>query len=311
QEPQENSGNPTPSASIPTSELHNGKADKPVGASPRARDVNQLSPSGPVTELPQEKYSGPLTMPGVGLRMNLLAILQPSKSLFRDLRYLDTISSRERFKFAVFYVGSQQIDETAILSNTKGSAAYDTFMLTLGWEVDLATHSGYTGRLAQNGSDGTTAIYYSNASVEIVFHDSTRIPVDHDDKQFVNKKRHVGNDHIHIVWNENNTSFIPGTISGDFGNVIIIIHPLNRDMCGVRIYKERNVPNFGPLLDGTVVPWFAIGPLVRTTAVQAQRLIYSQRIPNAPNPFSSRKKEIAKIIEMHAKIPSVASLPTL
>ncbi|KAJ1653873.1 hypothetical protein IWQ61_006097 [Dispira simplex] len=308
QQPQENLENSTPSASIPTSELKNNKVDQPMGSSPLAREPNQLASADPVSGRSQGKKNGHMTMPGVGLHTNLLAILQPSKSLFRDLRYLDNISSRESFKFAVFYVGSQQIDETAILSNTQGSAAYDAFLLTLGWEVDLSTHSGYTGRLARDGSDGTTAIYYSGASAEIIFHDSTRIPVDPGDKQFVNKKRHVGNDHVHIVWNENNTSFIPGTISGDFGNVIIIIHPLNRDMCGVRIHKERNVPNFGPLLDGTVVPWFAIGPLVRTTAAQAQRLMYSKRIPNAPIPFSSRKAEIANLIDKHAKIPSTSSL---
>ncbi|KAJ1651896.1 hypothetical protein IWQ61_007643 [Dispira simplex] len=307
QKPQENLENSTSSASTPTSELQNNKVDQPMGSSPLAREPNQLASADPASGRSREKKNGQLTMPGVGLHMNLLGILQPSKSLFRDLRYLDSISSRESFKFAVFYVGSQQIDETAILSNTHGSAAYDAFLLTLGWEVDLSTHSGYTGRLARNGSDGATAIYYSGASAEIIFHDSTRIPVDPGDKQFVNKKRHVGNDHVHIVWNENNTSFIPGTISGDFGNVIIIIHPLNRDMCGVRIYKEHNVPNFGPLLDGTVVPWFAIGPLVRTTAVQAQRLMYSKRIPNAPIPFSSRKAEIANLIEKHAKIPSTSS----
>ena len=46
----------------------------------------------------------------------------------------------------------------------------------LGWEVELATHTGFLGGLQRNGSTGETAPYYATSLTEVVFHVSTRMP---------------------------------------------------------------------------------------------------------------------------------------
>ncbi|KAJ1975993.1 hypothetical protein H4R35_002892 [Dimargaris xerosporica] len=227
-------------------------------------------------------------------------LLDSSKHLMRDLRLLDGMNPRMCIKVAVFYVGNQQVDEASILGNRRGSRAYEGFLQSLGWEIDLATHQGYRGQLQANGSDGKTAIYFGTPLVEMVFHDVTRMPIDANDHRFVRRKRHVGNDHVHIVWNENNMDYIPGTISGDFGNAQIVINPLNTGMCGVRIYKDDKVPKFGPLMDGMIITQRAIGTLVRATAIHAHVLIQRSRLPQVVHPYTQRNREIRDIAKRHA-----------
>ncbi|KAH7045685.1 hypothetical protein BKA57DRAFT_396360, partial [Linnemannia elongata] len=132
---------------------------------------------------------------------------------------------RETFKIAVLYVAAGQEGEQAILHNSKGSATYNRFVQDLGWEVELAEHSGYMGGLERNGSNGRTAIYYSSSTLEVLFHEVVRMPTDPDDARQVKKKRHVGNDHVHIVWSEHSRAYDRNTIGGDFGNVIIVLSP--------------------------------------------------------------------------------------
>ncbi|KAJ1930701.1 hypothetical protein IWQ60_000099 [Tieghemiomyces parasiticus] len=263
---------------------------------------SSLLPSGPGMD-------GASGKPGTIVPDHGWCVLSRSKNLYRDIRHLDTLNPLECIKVAVLYVGNQQIDETSILANTAGSPAYETFVKTLGWEVDLRTHTGYTGRLLRNGSDGETAIYYCTSFLEIMFHDATRIPTDPRDRQCIRKKRHVGNDHVHIVWNENNMDFIPGTISGDFGNVQIIINPLSEELCGIRTFHDRKVSTYGPLMDGTVVKYESLGPLVRATAIHAQREIFRNRMPHALPPYVVRHREIAKLTEKHGL--ANLSAPTL
>lgn len=87
-------------------------------------------------------------------------------------------------KIGVVYVGPEQEDEQSILHNSQGSARYDAFVNSLGWEIDIATHTGYLGGLERNLTNGTKATYYCSSTVEIMFHDVTKMPTDiHDTKQ--------------------------------------------------------------------------------------------------------------------------------
>lgn len=94
---------------------------------------------------------------------------------------------RETFKIALLYVGPGQEGEQSILHNHCGSAAYNRFVRDLGWQVDLATHSGYLGGLERNGSNGKTTMYYCSSTLEIIFHEATRMPTDPDDPRQVKK----------------------------------------------------------------------------------------------------------------------------
>jgi hypothetical protein len=83
-------------------------------------------------------------------------------------------------------VAPGQDTERAILGNHSASAMYDRFVSTLGWEIDLRNHGGYRGRLDCK-ENYHTAIYYANSTIEMLFHDATRLPTSSNDPQQVNK----------------------------------------------------------------------------------------------------------------------------
>ncbi|KAF9964855.1 Ral GTPase-activating protein subunit alpha-2, partial [Mortierella alpina] len=240
-------------------------------------------------------------------------LLNPSASLDRDLKSLDKKSGRETFKIVILYVAQGQEGEQAILRNSKGSAAYNRFVQDLGWEVDLAEHSGYMGLLERNGSNGRTAMYYCSSTLEVIFHEVVRMPTDPDDPRQVKKKRHIGNDHVHIVWSEHLRAYDRNTIGGDFGNVLIVLTPVpdikvedgqleihththdtdlqskhsqSRQLVSVEIIRDMNLPVFGPLVDGMVVPMSQLARLVRQTAIHAARLATAPP-PLPPTPPSA------------------------
>ncbi len=75
------------------------------------------------------------------LKNNHVYILKKSSNLLRDIKGLDKKTSRELFKAAVLYVKTGQDDEYDILNNPQGSAEYEQFLLSMGWEVRLPISS--------------------------------------------------------------------------------------------------------------------------------------------------------------------------
>ncbi|KAJ2874257.1 hypothetical protein GGH93_002546 [Coemansia aciculifera] len=115
--------------------------------------------------------------------VNYYVPLVKSESLFRDIRALDRIHARETIKVAVLYVGPGQWSEAEILSNSflDTSRSYRSFVDSLGWQVDLATFQGFTGKLESNGSDGESCPYYADESIEVAFHEAAAMPKDQKD----------------------------------------------------------------------------------------------------------------------------------
>ncbi|CAG8560446.1 13285_t:CDS:10 [Funneliformis mosseae] len=234
-----------------------------------------------------------------------ICVLNKGNTLFRDIRLLDKRHAREVFKFALLYVGPGQEDEQSILRNTNGSEEYNEFVQSLGWEIDLTTHPGYLGGLERNASNGLTAIYYCTSTIEIIFHDVTKMPTDPIDPKQLRKKRHIGNDHVHIIWNEHFRDYRKGTIGGDFGNAQIVISPLPNGLYNVDIYRDSKIPPFGPLLHGMIISRSVLGPLVRMTAIQAYRnSLHINSINNSnvyQHPYMERAADIQMIMSRHKK----------
>lgn len=90
-------------------------------------------------------------------------------------------------KIAVIYVGPGQEDEQSILHNSQGSPQYNAFVNSLGWEIDIATHTGYLGGLERNLTNGTRANYFCNSTLEMIFHDVTKMPTEADDPKQLKK----------------------------------------------------------------------------------------------------------------------------
>ncbi|XP_075781905.1 ral GTPase-activating protein subunit alpha-2 isoform X2 [Pelodiscus sinensis] len=227
-------------------------------------------------------------------------LLKKNSKLLRELKNLDSRQCRETHKIAVFYIAEGQEDKCSILSNARGSQAYEDFVAGLGWEVDLSTHCGFMGGLQRNGSTGQTAPYYATSTVEVIFHVSTRMPSDSDDS-LTKKLRHLGNDEVHIVWSEHTRNYRRGIIPTDFGDVLIIIYPMKNHMFFVEIMKKPEVPFFGPLFDGAIVTAKLLPSLICATCINASRAVKSL-IPLYQSFYEERALYLEAIIQNHKEV---------
>ncbi|XP_074920611.1 ral GTPase-activating protein subunit alpha-2 isoform X5 [Chelonoidis abingdonii] len=227
-------------------------------------------------------------------------LLKKNSKLLRELKNLDSRQCRETHKIAVFYIAEGQEDKCSILSNARGSQAYEDFVAGLGWEVDLSTHCGFMGGLQRNGSTGQTAPYYATSTVEVIFHVSTRMPSDSDDS-LTKKLRHLGNDEVHIVWSEHTRNYRRGIIPTDFGDVLIIIYPMKNHMFFVEIMKKPEVPFFGPLFDGAIVTAKLLPTLICATCINASRAVKSL-IPLYQSFYEERALYLEAIIQNHKEV---------
>ncbi|KAI9015426.1 hypothetical protein DFJ74DRAFT_680173 [Hyaloraphidium curvatum] len=236
------------------------------------------------------------------LRENNFYMLTKSPALFRDIKGLDKTVGRETIKVAVIYVGPGQEDEASILRNQRTSADYVEFVSSLGWEVDLASHAGYLGGLERNLTSGARATYFCNSTLEIIYHEVTKLPTDPNDPKQVKKKRHIGNDQVHVIWNEHPRDYRRNTISGDYANAQIVITPLANGFYAVDISRDPKVSPFGPLEPHSIVSKASLGALVRATCVAAHRyslLSLTDKLDLYRHSYTQRVANLRMIKERH------------
>jgi hypothetical protein len=221
--------------------------------------------------------------------------LDAGQRLFRSLRMLDRTSERECHKIGVIYVGQGQELQHEILENSSGSPEYNRFLQALGWVVDVSQHTGFLGGLDPD-STGRYTPYFADHKSEVVFHVPTMMPTKEGDKQQIAKKRHVGNDHVHIVYSDHHVDYRVKTIRSQFNFVHIVAYPLPTGLFRIRIHTKEgsNIPPFGPLLNNMVVSAHVLGDLVRQTAVQATRVVRFMQT-GYRRPFPTRKELIDEV----------------
>lgn len=83
-----------------------------------------------------------------------------------------------------------------------------------------------------------------------MFHVSTLLPHSKSERQQLERKRHIGNDIVAIIFQEKETIFNPECITSQFLHVYLVITPLNDDSTQykVTVIHRDSVPLFGPYL---------------------------------------------------------------
>eukprot|EP00299_Pterocystis_sp_00344_P012681 c6120_g1_i3.p1 GENE.c6120_g1_i3~~c6120_g1_i3.p1 ORF type:complete len:639 (+),score=133.24 c6120_g1_i3:151-1917(+) len=196
---------------------------------------------------------------------------QMYESVSRHLKLFDQARSRECHKIGVIYAAAHHEDQSAMLKLQCGSQAYRAFIDGLGWQVPLSCHNGFNGKLDRNQSTGTHAPYFADSLREALFHVTSQMPTDPNDPQQINKKRHVGNDQVQIVYSEHDRDYRPETISTQFNDAHIIVYPISGNRYRIQTYSKKDLV-FGPLCDGMIVHASMVSVLVRRTAVNADCL---------------------------------------
>ncbi|XP_055592011.1 rap1 GTPase-activating protein 1-like isoform X1 [Uranotaenia lowii] len=185
------------------------------------------------------------------------------------------------FKFGVLYQRYGQTTEEELFCNSDTTPALEEFLDLLGQRIRLRDHKGYRGGLdIQNGHTGDTAVYEVFKEREIMFHVSTLLPYTEGDPQQLQRKRHIGNDIVAIVFQEENTPFSPAMIASHFLHAFIVVQPIepNTPNCRYKISvtARDDVPFFGPTLPQPSV--FKKGPELKefllTKLINAENACY-------------------------------------
>ena len=157
------------------------------------------------------------------------------------------------YKFGLIYQKFRQVTEEALFGNRRHSSAMDEFLEMLGQRIDLSQHRGYKGGLdTVHGQTGSHSLYNVFHNREIMFHVSTMLPFSESDKQQLQRKRHIGNDIVALVFQEENTPFSPDIITSHFLHAYIVVQPLTSSTgevsYKVSVTARSDVPYFGPSL---------------------------------------------------------------
>ncbi|XP_047219618.1 rap1 GTPase-activating protein 1-like isoform X9 [Girardinichthys multiradiatus] len=162
------------------------------------------------------------------------------------------------FKFGVIYQRFGQTTEEELFGNSEESPAFIEFLEFLGEKIELHNFKGFRGGLdVTHGQTGTESVYCNYRNKEVMFHVSTKLPYTEGDTQQLQRKRHIGNDIVAIVFQEENTPFVPDMIASNFLHAYVVVQVVNPCSDNV-VYKvsvtaRDDVPFFGPALPNPAI----------------------------------------------------------
>lgn len=146
----------------------------------------------------------------------------------RALKAFDMNPTVDGNKAGVIYIGPGQVEECEILANTRGSPDFETFLNGLGTKVKLEGAKFNTQGLGSD-MDGEHTYAWRDRVTEIVYHVPSMMPTNlEDDPRCTNKKRHIGNDHVSIIFNRSGHAFDFHTFNSEFNYVNIVVTPASR-----------------------------------------------------------------------------------
>ncbi|XP_056360428.1 rap1 GTPase-activating protein 1-like isoform X8 [Oenanthe melanoleuca] len=162
------------------------------------------------------------------------------------------------FKFGVIYQKPGQTTEEEVFSNTVESQGFLEFLDFLGDKIQLQDFRGFRGGLdVTRGQTGTESVYTNFRGKEIMFHVSTKLPFTEGDSQQLQRKRHIGNDIVAIIFQDESTPFVPDMIASNFLHAYVVVQ-LTLSTTGDTLYKvsvtaRDDVPFFGPPLPNPAI----------------------------------------------------------
>ncbi|QQP54117.1 Rap1 GTPaseactivating protein 1like [Caligus rogercresseyi] len=188
-------------------------------------------------------------LPEHSVSNTLLPVLCPSASEL-VLKYDEHLLVNHN-KFGIIYQKVGQTTEEALFGNKTHCPAMENFLNLLGKKVVLSEHKGYRGGLdTQYGQTGKFSYFETFQGREIMFHVSTLLPYTENDPQQLQRKRHIGNDIVAIIFQEGETPFSPDMITSHFLHAYIVVRPVldssNKLWYKITTSAKIDVPYFGP-----------------------------------------------------------------
>ncbi|KAK4505756.1 hypothetical protein PRZ48_003721 [Zasmidium cellare] len=221
--------------------------------------------------------------------VEILSLPEEDPSVARAIHYFDFVPALDTHKAGIIYVGEEQTSEDEILLNQSGSPDYREFLDDMGSVRRLKGATFNTQGLDRaDDNDGAYTVVWNNEVTELVYHVTTLMASDpHDDKlTVVNKKRHIGNDYVNIVFNNSGRPFRFDTFPSAFNRVYVVISPSERTsfvqareitaakdkkarFYNVHVLTRAGYPNLSSAGEVKVVSGACLGGYVRNLALNA------------------------------------------
>lgn len=247
------------------------------------------------------------------------------------IRVFDRNSTLDGHKVGVVYIGENQTDEAEILANVSGSSDYVDFLNGLGTLTKLkgATFN-LQGLDRQYDTDGEYTFCWRDRVTELVFHVTTQMPTDLErDPRCTQKKRHIGNDFVNIIFNDSGFPFKFDTFPSEFNYVNIVIAPESRAsfvatrqrtpkdlediFYKVRVMSKPGFPEISPASETKIVSLKALPDFIRLLALNASFFshVWANREGGEHiSSWGSRLREINRLREKYGPKESTHGLPT-
>ena len=104
---------------------------------------------------------------------------------------------------------------------------WSLYTIFICWSNLLSSFYSYRGGLdIQHGQTGDDSVYEVFKEKEVMFHVSTMLPYTENDSQQLQRKRHIGNDIVAVIFQEGNTPFAPDMIASNFLHAYIVVQPI-------------------------------------------------------------------------------------
>ncbi|XP_054857170.1 rap1 GTPase-activating protein 1 isoform X1 [Eublepharis macularius] len=221
----------------------------------KCRTYHDVIPISCLTEFPNVVQMAKLVCEDVNVD-RFYPVLYPKAS--RLIVTFDEHVISNNFKFGVIYQKLGQTSEEELFSTNEESAAFVEFLEFLGQKVKLQDFKGFRGGLdVTHGQTGTESVYCNFRNKEIMFHVSTKLPYTEGDAQQLQRKRHIGNDIVAIVFQDENTPFVPDMIASNFLHAYVVVQAENpcsdNTLYKVSVTARDDVPFFGPQLPNPAV----------------------------------------------------------
>uniref|UniRef100_A0AAR2K774 Tuberin n=1 Tax=Pygocentrus nattereri TaxID=42514 RepID=A0AAR2K774_PYGNA len=239
-----------------------------------------------------------------------------SQSLIdRAVKVLDQMPPYDTHKIGVVFVGPGQANnEVAILSNEYGSNRYARFLTGLGKLIhlkDCDPDQIFLGGLdhGRYADDGEFTYCWHDDIMQAIFHIATLMPNRESDKSCCNKKRHIGNDFVVVVYNDSGEEYKLGTIKGQFNFVEVLIKPLDYESNLVTLQCRRDLEGLVDTTVAKIVSDQNLPLLVRQMALHANMasLVHQYRA-NPSDAYAS--KWLARLRHIKRIRTRIQSRPT-
>ncbi|CAF0750967.1 unnamed protein product [Adineta steineri] len=157
----------------------------------------------------------------------------------------------QKFKFGIIYQRRGQTTEEEFFNNEKHSRTFDEFLDIIATRVSLRNFQGYRGGLdTSEQTDSPISYYECYDEKEIMFHVSTLLPYTPNDSTQIQRKRHIGNDIVTIVFQEENTPFHPRLINP---NTLTLYRKVAKRVIKIMLIAREDIEEFPPNLYRNVV----------------------------------------------------------